>query len=67
VERAKFEDTSGPEPIDPDLTSFLRSQSLTDESEADETPINHDRLRKFCHSLAAGYVEIDTIIEGWEG
>ena len=45
VEGARFETPEAPETIGPDLTSSLRSQSLTEESEAGEEPIKTDETR----------------------
>jgi len=45
AEGARFENPEAPETIGPDLTSSLRSQSLTEESEAGEEPIKTDGTR----------------------
>jgi hypothetical protein len=45
AEGERFENTSAPETIDPDLLSSVQSQSFTDESVPNETPIKHDRAR----------------------
>ena len=52
AEGARFETPDAIETIGRDLLSSIRIQSLTEESEADETPIKHDRTRSCCHSLA---------------
>ena len=43
AEGARFENSSAPETIGPDLLSSVHSQSLTDESAADETLNRPDR------------------------
>ena len=43
AEGARFENTSGPETIVPDLLSSVQSQSLTEESESWEAPVRPDR------------------------
>ncbi len=43
--RARFENPDATETIERDLLSSVQSQSLTDESEADEVPIKHDRAQ----------------------
>jgi hypothetical protein len=45
VEGARFENPEGLETIGPDLIPLFPSQSLTDESEAGEAAITHDRTR----------------------
>ena len=45
AERAKFENSTAPETIGPDLTPSFRSQSLTEELEAGEEPVKPDRTR----------------------
>lgn len=45
VEGARFENPTGLETIGQDLPSSFQSQSLTAESEADETPIKTDGIR----------------------
>ena len=45
AEGARFENPTAPETIDLDLLLSVRSQSLTEESEAGEEPIKHDRGR----------------------
>ena len=45
AEGARFENPTDSETIGPDLTSSHHSQSLTQESEASEEPVNHDRAR----------------------
>jgi hypothetical protein len=45
AEGARFENPDAIETIGPDLTSSVRSQSLTEASQADETPIKPDRTR----------------------
>lgn len=50
AEEARFENPEAIETIGPDLTSSVRSQSLTEESEVGEEPIKHYRTRWFCHS-----------------
>jgi hypothetical protein len=45
AEGARFEAPTGPETIDLDLALSVRSQSLTEESEADEEPVKHDLTR----------------------
>lgn len=45
AEGARFENPEALETIGPDLVSSFRSQSLTEESEADETPIKTDGTR----------------------
>ena len=42
---ARFESPDAPETIGPDRSSLLCSQSLTEEAEADETPIKTDGTR----------------------
>jgi hypothetical protein len=42
AEGARFENPEASETIGPGLTSSFRFQSLTEESEADETPIKTD-------------------------
>ena len=44
-ERARFEITDTPETIDLDLLLSFQSQSVTDELEANESPIKTDRTR----------------------
>ena len=45
AEGARFENPEAPETIDLDLLLSFRSQSLTEESAADETPIKTDGTR----------------------
>ena len=45
AEGARFETPTAPETIDLDLLLPFRSQSLIEESEADEEPIKTDRTR----------------------
>jgi hypothetical protein len=45
AEGARFENPEVPETIGPDRVSSVQSQSLTDKSEVDETPIKPDRTR----------------------
>lgn len=45
AEVTRFENPEAPETIEPDLTSSLRSQSLTEESEVGKEPVKHDRTR----------------------
>ena len=45
AEGARFENPDAIETIGPDLTSSVRSQSLTEASQADETPIKPDPTR----------------------
>ena len=51
-ETARFENSTAPETIGPDLISSFRSQSLTGESEGGEEPVEPDWSRYFCHVLA---------------
>jgi hypothetical protein len=45
AEGARFENAPAAETIETDLNQSTSSQPLTEESEADETPIKHDRAR----------------------
>ena len=45
VEGARFENPTAPETIGPDLVPWVRSQSLTEESEAGEEPMKPHRTR----------------------
>jgi hypothetical protein len=45
AEGARFENPEALETIDPDLTVSFQSQSLTEDSEAEEEPIKPDRTR----------------------
>jgi len=45
AEGARFENQDAPETIGPDLVSSVRVQSLTEESDADETSMKPDRAR----------------------
>jgi hypothetical protein len=45
AEGARFETPTAIETIVPDLVSSFQSQPLTEESEADETPIKPDQTR----------------------
>jgi hypothetical protein len=45
AEGARFENPDAPETIGRDLLSSVRTQSLTEESEAGEKPIKPDRAR----------------------
>jgi hypothetical protein len=45
AEGARFEAPTGAETIGRDRISLVRSQQLTEESEADDEPINPDRTR----------------------
>jgi hypothetical protein len=45
AEGARFETPTAPETIDLDLLLSFQSQSVTDELEADESPIKTDRTR----------------------
>ena len=45
AEGARFENLTAPETIGSNLVSSVRSQSLTDESEAGEEPIEPDRTQ----------------------
>ncbi len=45
AEGARFENADVIETIEPDLTSSVRSQSLTRESEAGEEPVKPDPAR----------------------
>lgn len=45
AEGARFENASGPETIGRYLAQSVSSQSLTEESEAEEEPVKTDRMR----------------------
>lgn len=45
AEGARFENPTAPETIGPDLVQSFQSQSLTEDSEAEEEPITPDRTR----------------------
>lgn len=45
AEGARFENSTAPETIGPDLVSPFQSQSVTEESEVEKLPINADRTR----------------------
>jgi hypothetical protein len=45
AEGARFENPEAPETLGPDLSLSFRSQSVTEESVADKTPIKTDGTR----------------------
>ena len=59
AEGARFETPTAPETIGPDTSSLVRSQSITEESEAVEVPITPDHTGWFCHSLATGILRAE--------
>jgi len=54
AEGAKSKASTAPETIGPDTSSLLRSQSITEESEAVEEPIKPNQTGSFCHIWPQG-------------